>query len=99
MWKSPASFFLLLFLVFCSPASAIENGAIAYEQLAVSTTASWTFRIAFWRDPDLAALASKRSSDALKAKTMTASRMSGCVGMPFMSFTVTHLCSAWETIS
>ena len=68
MWKSPASFFLLLFLVFCSPASAIENGAIAYEQLAVSTTASWTFRIAFWRDPDLAALASKRSSDALKAK-------------------------------
>lgn len=68
MWKLLVQLFLLLSLFIGKSAFAIESGAIAYEQLAVSTTASWTFRIAFWRDPDLAALASKRSSDALKAK-------------------------------
>jgi hypothetical protein len=61
-------FITIFLLTGLSPTWSYENNAIVYEQLSVSATASLTFRIALWRDPDLVLLSKRKEGDALKEK-------------------------------
>ncbi len=61
---------LLFLLVSLLPLSGFaQNDAVVYGALGDrSAPAAWTFRIAFWRDPDLAALVSRQREDSLDDK-------------------------------
>ena len=64
--RATALFFLLSFFPLTG---STQNEAIVFGSLGDrSAPASWTFRIAFWRDPDLADMVARKGEDSLDEK-------------------------------
>lgn len=87
---------LFLFLYLLPLTGSAQNDAVVYGGLGDrSTPASWTLQIAFWRDPDLAEVASRKREDNLNEKlTQFGERLKNEIGEElhaagFGDFTIT----------
>ncbi len=65
----PRATALFILLSLLPLAGFTQNNAVVYGSLGDrSAPASWTFRIAFWRDPDLADMVARKGEDSLDEK-------------------------------